>query len=102
MSEVLRAGVKLLIRMLQARRSQRSLLKPARQRHLRELSTPPCLLHVLTGRHSGVLEALLQLWHGHWASRHVEICRARPNLALPRGCERLPACSWQYLDQGRS
>jgi hypothetical protein len=97
MSDGLKAGVKLLIQSLQARHAQRSLLTAVRQRHLCELSTPPCLLHVPTGRHSGVLEALLQLCYGHWAFRHVKVCRARPSLALPRGHERLPACSQHCL-----
>jgi hypothetical protein len=61
MADGLKAYLKLPILMLQVRRAQRSLLTAARQRHLRELSTPPCLLHVLTGRHAGVLEALPQL-----------------------------------------
>ena len=57
----LKAYLKLLNRMFQVRHALRSLLTAAHQPHLRELSTPPCLLHVLTGRHHGVRGALLQL-----------------------------------------
>lgn len=46
---------------------------------------------VLTGRPSRVPEALDQPSRGEQAFIHVEVCRARPNLALPRGRERLPA-----------